>query len=186
MPAVLDYPRQQAAETLVDSAAGEYGQAQGTEGAQLSEKARRAVRDQRDVACQRFYTRRTNPHFGIQQAIENSRSLLQLEDDWDTEGSPAIDEATWNRAVEFLKNHADQVWRCHGTEIDPPHIGPGPDGSVDLHWDLPEYELLINFPTDADAMAGCYGDDRGKIQIKATVDPKTTNEGLLLWLKKAT
>ena len=112
--------------------------------------------------------------------------LLQLEDDWDTEGSPAIAEESWNRAVEWLKNHAIQIWRSHGSEIDPPDIGPGPDGSIDLHWDFPEYELLINFPADPDAMADCYGDDRGAIRFKATFDPRITNEGLLLWLKKAT
>ncbi len=124
------------------------------------------------------------PFHRIQQAIEDSRCLLQLEDDWDTEGSPAITEESWNRAAEWLTNHADQIWRCHRIEIDPPTIAPGPNGSIDLHWDSPEYELLINFPADPAAMAGCYGDDRGKIRIKATFDPKITNEGLLLWLMK--
>lgn len=185
MPALLDYPAQQTVQAWGDSAAEKYGQAQGTEGEQLLDNAREAILEWTRIPSDLPFRRRVDPLARIQPAIDSSCYLLELEDDWDTEGSPAIAIATWNRAVEWLKNHADQIGRSHGIEIDPPHIGPGPDGSIDLHWDFPEYELLINFPADPAAMADCYGDDRGRIRFKATLDPKTTNEGVLLWLKNA-
>ncbi|MCH7702483.1 MAG: hypothetical protein IID37_12430 [Planctomycetes bacterium] len=185
MAEVMDYPLEGAAEDLYDYAAQESRNPQGKEEQELWEKAREAILEWTRIPFDLPFRRRQNPLRRIQPAIESSRYLLQLEDDWDTEGSPAITEATWTRAVEWLNNHAVQIWRSHGIEIDPPDIGPGPDGSIDLHWDFPEYELLINFPTDPDAMADCYGDDRGAIRFKATFDPKTTNEGVLLWLKNA-
>jgi hypothetical protein len=68
--------------------------------------------------------------------------------------------------------------------LDPPDIAPGPDGSIDLHWDYPAYEMLINIPRDESSMAGFYGDDRGRISIKGKFDPSQVNEGLLLWLMR--
>lgn len=187
MVSVLDYPQRQVAATFIDDAEEKYGQPQGKEGEKLRQtRARLAIPGPTDVAYERYVRGRNDHIYGIRHAIESSRALLHLEDNWDAEGSPAIAEDTWKRAVEFLENHADRIWRHHGIELDPPHVAPGPDGSIDLHWDLPDYELLINFPADPTAMADCYGDDRGRIRIRATFDPRVTNEGLLLWLKKAT
>jgi len=121
----------------------------------------------------------------IKQAIEDSRSLIQFSDDWDEAGSPAIDESTWRRAAEFLARHAQWVWESCGKVIESPHVTPGPDGSIDLHWDYPTYEMLINIPADARAMAGFYGDDRGNISIKGKFDASRANEGLLQWLVKS-
>lgn len=120
----------------------------------------------------------------ISQAIEGSRSLLELQDNWDDEGSPAISEATWKRAVEFLARYAKWAWENRARVIDAPDILPGPDGGVDLHWDRPDYELLISIPTDVGATACFYGDDRGSISIKGTFDPDRANHGILEWLIK--
>ncbi|MCH8967458.1 MAG: hypothetical protein IID43_07240 [Planctomycetes bacterium] len=122
----------------------------------------------------------------IRNEIERSREILELKDDFDDEGSPGYSEQVWKRAVEFLANHARWLWETYERVINAPSILPGPDGSIDIHWDDPSYEILINFPADPHAMAGFYGDDRGEISIKGKFDPSTFNHGLLLWLKKAT
>lgn len=119
----------------------------------------------------------------IREEIERSRVVLELRENWDDAGSPAIREDTWRRAVDFLVRLAAHVYEEFGKPIDVPDICPGPGGSVDLHWDRPEYELLVNISANPDAMAGFYGDDRGSISIKGKLDPDRVNDGLVLWLK---
>lgn len=118
----------------------------------------------------------------IEEAIEESRSLLEIEDDWDGEGSAGYSEATWNRATEFLKNNARRLKDILDVWVDAPSISPGPNGSIDLHWKTESRELLINIPADSTQPAGYYGDDRGVNRIKGTFDISGRNEWLLMWL----
>lgn len=182
MPAVKDYPSPFTQALMLR----DFEQSQGPEGGKLREVVHKALAESEGVSSGAPYTRPTSRIGAIQRAIHEAHDLLCLENDWDTEGSPAISDETWHRAVEFLRRHANRVWQLYDTEIDPPKILPGPEGSIDLHWDFPGYELLINIPCDPDAMAQCYGDDRGKVRIKATFDPNSDNEGVLLWLRNAT
>ena len=127
---------------------------------------------------------RLPPQLGhLQQAIEDSRTILELELDPDN-GDIACSEQTWKRAVEFLRRNAKWVWDTCSRVVDLPEILPGPDGSIDLHWDYPTYEMLINIPADPNAKAGFYGDDRGEMSIKGKFDSNTFNHGLLLWLAR--
>lgn len=64
-----------------------------------------------------------------------------------------------------------------------PYISPGPDGSVDLHWEHGGRGLLINIPAD-DGRATFYGDGKGMITIRGNFDPSTCYEGLIKWLSK--
>lgn len=118
----------------------------------------------------------------IEEAIEDSRSILDLEDDWDGEGSPAYAEDTWNRAIEFLIGNAQRLKNIWGIWIAAPSISPGPDGSIDLHWKTESRELLINIPADLNQPAGFYGDDNEKHRVKGTLEPSGRNEWLLMWL----
>lgn len=45
----------------------------------------------------------------ITVAIERSRRIYELEDNWDESGSSGYKRETWTRAVKFLKLHADKV-----------------------------------------------------------------------------
>jgi len=119
----------------------------------------------------------------IRVVIAESRSLLELEPDADSPHTPPS-EGTWKRAVEFLAKNAQWVLDSLGHIVDAPEILPGPHGSIDLDWDYPSYEVLINIPTDPQAKAGFYGDDRGEIAIKGAFDPSAFNVGLLLWLAR--
>jgi hypothetical protein len=121
----------------------------------------------------------------IRTAIESSRGLLELEDEAADGGVAPVNERTWTRATHFLLRYAKWVWDTHRKVIDAPDLTPGPAGSLDLHWDRPDYELLVNIPVDEHAMAGFYGDDRGSVCIKGRFDPNHANEGLLQWLIRA-
>lgn len=117
----------------------------------------------------------------VEQEIEASRSILELEDDFDGEESPAYERATWERATGFLRSLAQSVLEHYGVEIDRPRIKPGPDGSIDLHWREPSYEVLINIPSDPREKPSFYGDDyagsfqKGRCELSA-------RSAALLWL----
>lgn len=121
----------------------------------------------------------------IREAILQSREMLDLPDDWDEDGAKQIGEDTWRRAAAFLTRYAERVWDRSGRVFDVPDITPSVDGSVDIHWDKPGYELLIAIPPDGGAMASFYGDNRGRGFIKGEFDVNDLNEGLIEWLTKA-
>jgi len=122
----------------------------------------------------------------ITVAIEKSRWLLELKPGWDGENSANYAEETWDRAVQFLVKHSLWLWRKHSIIIDAPEIAPGPHGSIDLLWRTSKYELLVNIPTESSALAGFYGDDRGKMFIKGKLDTSAYNKGLMIWLMDIT
>ncbi len=120
----------------------------------------------------------------IKSAIESSRSsILGLRDNWDDEGSPGYTKETWRRATLFLENCVKWLWCDHETVLAAPNILPGPNGSIDLHWDTQKYEVLINIPADRTVKLGFYGDNKGDDFRKGSLNPKTKNEDFLLWLK---
>lgn len=105
-------------------------------------------------------TREVDINPELSDAIQASRAILELNDDWDSDGSPGYSEATLNRATTFLLISARRYWDDHQKKLPAPRILPGPDGSIDLHWKTPQRELLINIPADPAAPAGYYGDDK--------------------------
>ncbi len=119
----------------------------------------------------------------IRKAIIASKEILKLRDE-EADGDFLCDESTWRRAVSFLARNAYRLFTDYGVAIPGPEITPGPDGSVDLRWESDSYELLLNVRSDSLAPAGFYGDDKGHLKIKGTLDLSAYNEGLLLWLAK--
>jgi hypothetical protein len=115
----------------------------------------------------------------IEQA--NDR-LLKLANDWDEEASLGCSKDAFDRAVFFLTTHSAKGRDLCGSYPPAPKIGPGPDGSIDLHWRQKTWELLVNVPADPNQMAVFYGDDYGTAKIKGSFDPKTVNLGIVAWL----
>src|SRR6266511_2159298 len=118
----------------------------------------------------------------LEEAIEQSRSLLSLNDDWDGEGALGYNEATWSRAADLLRNSARRFREVHPVIVPVPMILPGPDGSIDLHWKLRQRELLLNIPAEPAELANFYGDDRTGQTIKGFLNPADPHEWLLMWL----
>ena len=146
------------------------------------------------VSDQRIEAKSINPiakisvqtHTNIPQLeaeIESARTLLNLGDNWDGEGSPAYSKHTFERAIAFLRMHVERVWEA-GINAPVPYINPGPHGSIDLHWKERTWELLVNVPAEETRPAVFYGDDYGAGVIKGTIDPARYSFGLLEWLMK--
>jgi len=120
----------------------------------------------------------------ILAAIEASRSILDLPDNWDEEGSPSYAESTWERATIFIKVTTSAYRRIVGSWIEPPKITPGPDGSIDIRWKSAKRTLLINIPANKDDIADFYGDDKATDIIKGTLDTSSSNQWILMWLTR--
>ena len=118
----------------------------------------------------------------LDAAVNESRSMLGLGEDWDGQGAEGYSESTWQRAIDVLYRFHDWKWSHLGKTAEVPVIGPGPNGSIDLHWKSQWIELLVNVPKDTDAPAEFYGDDYGKFSIKGTFDTGETVEPLARWL----
>lgn len=121
-----------------------------------------------------------SPLAALTSEIERSREMLSWDDDWDDAGSPRFEEATWVRATTFLERHARLLLK-RGISLPVPKILPGPNGSIDLHWDTEKRELLINIPPGG-SLAGFYGEAAGMNSIKGKVDLSSSDLGLFTWL----
>lgn len=117
----------------------------------------------------------------VERAIDASRWILDLKSNWDGERAVSCD-AAWHRATEYLRRQVRWVFERLGATLEAPELMPLADGSIDIHWETPACELLINVPSDASRPASFYGDDRGELNIKGTLATESFNEGLLQWL----
>ncbi len=118
----------------------------------------------------------------VHEVIESSRWILDLEDDWDQQGSSKYSESTWQRACDFLIQQATLARQVLGKELPAPRILPGPEGSIDVHWKLPRFEVLVNIPNDSSKPATFYGDDYGDLCVRGNLNPSEPIPGLVVWL----
>jgi hypothetical protein len=119
----------------------------------------------------------------IMQAIESSRSIVDLKDNWDDEGAVGYSQDTWDRATRFLQKLAALAFRSLGVTVDPPRILPGPEGGIDILRKTDRYELLINIPANPAEPASYYGDNKlGNMPIKNTFHPSKPDRKLVAWL----
>lgn len=118
----------------------------------------------------------------IAAALEQARTLLDLGDNWDGEGSPGYSEATLVRASYFLIASSVGLWERHGKVMPLPQIEPGPGGSIDFHWQVGTREMLLNLPANSDDMLDFYGDTASGETVKGRAYAATVGPWLLAWL----
>ena len=119
----------------------------------------------------------------VAAAIELSRSLLDLEDDWDGGGTPGFAERTWRRAAEFVACGATELLDRHGIISEDVEILPAAGGGLGIDWRTGRCELLVTVPADASEDALFYGDNgAGRRKIKGTLDTSAPNRWLTEWL----
>ena len=121
----------------------------------------------------------------LQTEIESAQEkLTALADNWDGEGSAGYKRETLNNAEEFLMSQDRLLRETWKMSLPVPQINPGPDGSIDLFWNPPTWELLVNVPARANEAASFYGEDHTGHNIKGSFDTSEFNLGLITWLIK--
>ena len=121
----------------------------------------------------------------FRQRVFESRSILELPDDWDANGTSAFSQAHLARATGFLFGAVTSIWESERKVLAVPAIQPVSGGSIDIHWKTDDAELLINVPPSDDALAKFYGDNFGKRVIKGMLELSKEDYTLLLWLRLA-
>lgn len=117
------------------------------------------------------------------QAIELSRSLLNLAADWDGDDAEPIALQTWTRATEFLK--ATLVRSGATGSVPVPNISPCRDGSIDLFWSRGSFRLLINIKPAGCEQSDYYGETTDGFVVKGTFDPARHDLSAVLRLLSA-
>ncbi len=119
----------------------------------------------------------------LQEAIAEALEVNFFVDDWDNEGSPAVNRAIWNRATNFLLDYAASIENLFQVVITAPEIGPCPDGSIDLSWRSPSARMLINIRNSEEGKAYFYGDlYNDKNSIKGNVGTEKVETYLVAWM----
>jgi hypothetical protein len=103
---------------------------------------------------------------------------LVLEGDINNNSGRAYSPETWEKAVRFIAGYAQWLFDVFGKVIFTPKIYHGPDGSIDLYWENPRFNLLINIPP-GDEPATFYGDNYGSQVIEGKFDPSRFQQALL-------
>jgi len=115
--------------------------------------------------------------------IDDAKWLLGLKDNFDGRGSPRYSKDTLDRAIAFVRLQWQEYLRLNVEPMPLPEIGPGPQGSIDIFWDLPNLNLLVNIPADPKLPVEFAGDGKDRGRFDGTlVDPTQPNRGLVSWL----
>lgn len=112
----------------------------------------------------------------LESAIDKSRFILTLNDDYDGEGSPGYERQTWERAVALLRRTASEI-----PLVDMPTIGPGPDGSIDLYWKTDSYTLLLNIRPGSKDIS-YYGKNDDGLNLEGDARTELIGAALILLL----
>ncbi len=119
----------------------------------------------------------------IYDEIQESKYILEFDDDWDDEGSPSYKESTWETAVKFLINLVNMANNKIGFIIPTPKIYHSSDGSIDILWENEQFRFLINFPDDVNTKPSFYGDNYMSKKVEGSIDdPQNINPGIFLLL----
>lgn len=119
----------------------------------------------------------------LYEGIEQSKYILESEIDEEDEKSDIYKPETWIRAIKFIVDYA--IWHLDFTNhiVDAPDIYDGPDGTIDILWEKPNYRILINIPDlEKSRTASFYGDDYKFEEVKGKFNPEDYNKCLFLGL----
>ncbi len=123
-----------------------------------------AVRDDQKLCGVRVPAELT----ALAQSIRQSRWMLELEPDWDGQGSPPYSSDTWDRAATLLLTGAVDYLGHHHQTIPIPAFDNGPEGSIDIFWDFPDGQVLLNVPAELDSPVRYYGHSSLGFEIRGT------------------
>jgi hypothetical protein len=104
--------------------------------------------------------------------------ILNFTGDPDDKSFVPCSRATVDRAKEFLSAYAGAGVKNALL----PRVSPGPNGSIDMHWNNKKKELLINIPADSGKPITFYGDDFGDQKITGSVHVGMIERLIAYWL----
>ena len=121
----------------------------------------------------------------IATAINESKWICSLKEDWDYDGASIIEKELFLSAIDFLIKYSIDIFKKSGIVIKTPEINPCRDGSIDLSWRTPSARMLVNIRKTADELLAYYFGDilNNKFPIKGNVHLDNVSEHLAIWMK---
>jgi hypothetical protein len=124
--------------------------------------------------------------------INYSLYLLDLKDDWNSDGGKPLDPLLYIDSIDFLHRYSEFVLKSYGIVIHSPEINLCPNGSIDLSWTTQSARLLINFKKVPESTLVTFygftkinkGDHYIKIPKEGVIDPDNFDEPLAVWMKQ--
>ena len=101
----------------------------------------------------------SEPADSVTEVIEEASWIL-LPDSSGDESAVQYQQATMDRARDFLLALMREVRHYSGRSAPVPAINPADAGSIDIFWDLEELQLLVNVSADLDEAITFYGEDK--------------------------
>lgn len=121
----------------------------------------------------------------LKEAIAAAEKEFAQEAEADSDAASAPDHAAWANAQAYLLQ-LEQELREKNAPMSIPAIGPGPQGTVDLHWKNDQFELLINV-SGKNTTATFYAENRDtSLYVKGRFDTQQRSAELFLWVGVAT
>lgn len=93
----------------------------------------------------------------LRDELNKANEILDLPENFDGEGSPRYDWETMKVASDFLTTLWDFFSEQNIEELLIPDILPGPEGTIDIYWDSPNFDLLINVSNGVKPLIKYYG-----------------------------
>lgn len=122
-------------------------------------------------------------NLGLADEVADSQSLLELEDDWDGEGSPGYREQTWQRAIALLLAIASRLQETPHLRLSAAEIMPGSYGNIDFELRTSDRMLLCSVPPDQESPVRYYGHDVSRRNTtKGMLDLDSSTQWLAGWL----
>jgi len=115
------------------------------------------------------------------KTLEKSKYILNLQDNWDDEGSKRYKLSTWKRMAKFFANCNERAFNFQSS-LDSPIISHSINGSIDVFWKDKNYKLLVNIPEDLNEKATFYGRGNKGNEIRGEFNPENHNNGLVMFL----
>lgn len=117
--------------------------------------------------------------------IIDSKYILDLNDDWDGEGSPSFSKELYQDAIQFLIDYSIALFNVYNIVMDVPEINPCRNGSIDISWRSSLVRLLINFKQVAGETKILFYRDhyQNKQSNKGDLSLNNIDESFLIWMK---
>ena len=124
----------------------------------------------------------------LEKIIEESKSILNLKENWDDEGALPVDEELYYKSLYILKKY--YRFSDHSSEIKLPQISLCRDGSIDLYWNDLQWSnsLLVNVSKKDNKFDICYYGDKiiNNIisdVIRGNIEENQLSYHILIWIK---
>jgi len=125
--------------------------------------------------------------FDLIDEINDSKSILSLQDNWDCLGAVQISEKLYIETINFLLMYAVYIYEHHSKSvIQTPEINPCANGTIDLSWRTSKARMLINIKQKEGVfLASFYGyHTENRLPQEGFIDMNKVDQSRALWMRE--